>query len=73
LLHTIEVAAEFEPFRFRSQTAFLGGLINGFYNQKVEMSWGMVGPGTWAWLASVEVQLRREYLLYISPSMSVKF
>jgi hypothetical protein len=73
LLHTIEVTAEFEPFRFRSQTAFLGGLINGFYNQKVEMSWGMVGPGTWAWLASVEVQLRREYLLYISPSMSVKF
>jgi hypothetical protein len=73
LLHTIEVAAEFEPFRFRSQTAFLGGLINGFYNQKIEASWGMVGPGTWAWLASVEVQLRREYLLYISPSMSVKF
>jgi hypothetical protein len=73
LLHTIEVAAEFEPFRFRSQTAFLGGLINGFYNQKVEMSWGMVGPGTWAWLVSIEAQLRREYLLYISPSMSVKF
>jgi hypothetical protein len=73
LLHTMEVIAEFESFRFRSQTAFLGGLINGFYNQKVEMSWGMVGPGTWAWLASVEVQLRREYLLYISPSMSVKF
>jgi hypothetical protein len=73
LLHTMEVIAEFESFRFRSQTAFLGGLINGFYNQKVEMSWGMVGPGTWAWLVSVEVQLRREYLLYISPSMSVKF
>jgi hypothetical protein len=73
LLHTIEVAAEFEPFRFRSQTAFLGGLINGFYNQKVEMSWGIVGPGTWAWLVSIEAQLRREYLLYISPSMSVKF
>ncbi len=73
LLHTMEVIAEFESFRFRSQTAFLGGLINGFYNQKVEMSWGMVGPGTWAWLVSVEAQLRREYLLYISPSMSVKF
>jgi hypothetical protein len=73
LLHTIEVAAEFEPFRFRSQTAFLGGLINGFYNQKIEASWGMVGPGTWAWLVSIEAQLRREYLLYISPSMSVKF
>jgi len=73
LLHTIEVAAELEPFRFRSQTAFLGGLINGFYNQKVEMSWGIVGPGTWAWLVSIEAQLRREYLLYISPSMSVKF
>jgi hypothetical protein len=73
LLHTIEVAAEFEPFRFRSQTAFLGGLINGFYNQKIEASWGIVGPGTWAWLVSIEAQLRREYLLYISPSMSVKF
>jgi hypothetical protein len=73
LLHTIEVAADFEPFRFRSQTAFLGGLINGFYNQKIEASWGMVGPGTWAWLVSIEAQLRREYLLYISPSMSVKF
>jgi hypothetical protein len=73
LLHTIEVTAEFEPFRFRSQTAFLGGLINGFYNQKIEASWGMVGPGTWAWLVSIEAQLRREYLLYISPSMSVKF
>ncbi len=73
LLHTMEVTAEFDPFRFRSQTAFLGGLINGFYNQKVEMSWGMVGPGTWAWLVSVEAQLRREYLLYVSPSISVKF
>ena len=73
LLHTMEVIAEFESFRFRSQTAFLGGLINGFYNQKVEMSWGMVGPGTWAWLVSIEAQLRREYLLYISPSMTVKF
>ncbi|GBC76258.1 hypothetical protein HRbin07_00457 [bacterium HR07] len=73
LLHTMEVLAEFEPFRFRSQTAFLGGLINGFYNQKLEMSWGMVGPGTWAWLATFEVQLRREYLLYISPAISVKF
>jgi hypothetical protein len=73
LLHKIEVAAEFEPFRFRSQTAFLGGLINGFYNQKIEASWGIVGPGTWAWLVSIEAQLRREYLLYISPSMSVKF
>jgi len=73
LLHTMEVIAEVESFRFRSQTAFLGGLINGFYNQKVEMSWGMVGPGTWAWLVSIEAQLRREYLLYISPSMTVKF
>jgi len=73
LLHTMEVIAEVESFRFRSQTAFLGGLINGFYNQKVEMSWGMVGPGTWAWRVSIEAQLRREYLLYISPSMSVKF
>lgn len=73
LLHTIEVSAEFDPFRFRSQTAFLGGLINGFYNQKVEMSWGIAGPGTWAWLVSLEAQLRREYLLYVSPSISVKF
>ncbi len=73
LLHTIEVTAGFDPFRFRSQTAFLGGLTNGFYNQKVEMSWGMVGPGTWAWLVSIEAQLRREYLLYVSPSISVKF
>jgi hypothetical protein len=67
------VTAQFEPFRFRSQTAFLGGLINGFYNQKVELSWGMVGPGTWAWLVNLEVQVRREYLLYISPSISAKF
>lgn len=73
LLHTMEVTAEFDPFRFRLQTAFLGGLINGFYNQKVEMSWGMVGPGTWAWLVTIEAQLRREYLLYVSPSISVKF
>lgn len=73
LLHIIEILAEFEPFRFRSQTAFLGGLLNGFYNQKLEMSWGMVGPGTWAWLVTIEAQLRREYLLYVSPSMSVKF
>ncbi len=73
LMHTIEVTAQFDPFRFRSQTAFLGGLINGFYNQKVELSWGMVGPGTWAWLATVEAQVRREYLLYISPSISAKF
>ncbi|MCX8103295.1 MAG: hypothetical protein N3E42_02485 [Candidatus Bipolaricaulota bacterium] len=73
LLHTVEIIAAFEPFRFRSQTAFLGGLINGFYNQKVELSWGFVGPGTWAWLATIEVQLRREYLLYLSPSISVKF
>ncbi len=73
LLHTMEVTAEFDPFRFRSQTAFLGGLINGFYNQKVEMSWGFVGPGTWAWLVTIEAQLRREYLLYVSPSISVKF
>jgi hypothetical protein len=67
------VTADLESFRFRSQTAFLGGLINGFYNQKIEASWGIVGPGTWAWLVSIEAQLRREYLLYISPSMSVKF
>jgi hypothetical protein len=73
LLHTMEITAALDPFRFRSQTAFLGGLINGFYNQKLEVSWGMSGPGTWAWLATVDVQLRREYLLYISPSMSVKF
>jgi len=73
LLHTMEVTAEFDPFRFRSQTAFLGGLINGFYNQKVEMSWGFGGPGAWAWLVTIEAQLRREYLLYISPSISVKF
>lgn len=73
LLHTLEVTAEFDPFRFRSQTAFLGGLINGFYNQKVEMSWGFGGPGAWAWLVTIEAQLRREYLLYVSPSMSVKF
>ncbi|MFN4217933.1 MAG: hypothetical protein ACK4HB_01385 [Candidatus Bipolaricaulia bacterium] len=73
LLHTVEVTAEFDPFRFRAQTAFLGGLINGFYNQKLEMSWGLVGPGTWAWIATVEAQVRREYLLYLSPSISVKF
>ncbi len=73
LLHTLEITAEFDPLRFRSQTAFLGGLINGFYNQKVEMSWGFSGPGSWAWLVTVEAQLRREYVLYVSPAISVKF
>ncbi|MCS7198175.1 MAG: hypothetical protein NZ930_05810 [Candidatus Bipolaricaulota bacterium] len=73
LMHTLEVVAEFDPFRFRSQTAFMGGLINGFYNQRVELSWGFAGPGTWAWMASLEAQMRREYLLYVSPSIRVKF
>jgi hypothetical protein len=62
LLHTIEVAAEFEPFRFRSQTAFLGGLINGFYNQKGRDELGDGGAG--------DVGLARQRRSPASPRIS---
>lgn len=73
LMHVLEIGVQLESLRLRSQTAFLGGLINGFYNQKVTASWGFSGPGRWAWQVSLEVQMRREYLLYVSPSVSVEF
>lgn len=73
LLHLIEITAELEPFKLRSQTAFLGGLVNGFYSQKVRTEWLIIAEGSWAASAGIEAQMRREYLLYVGPFFSLSF
>lgn len=73
LLHLIEVTVQLESVEVRAQTAFLGGLVNGFYSQKLRGEWRFGELGTWSWSAGVEAQIRREYLLYVGPFITAKF
>ncbi|MCS6937413.1 MAG: hypothetical protein NZ610_05915 [Candidatus Bipolaricaulota bacterium] len=73
LVHLIEIAVGLEPFQFKSQTVFLGGLINGFYTQKVRGEWRFIEHEGWVASGGIETQMRREYLLYVGPFVSLEF
>jgi hypothetical protein len=73
LMHLIEITAEMEPFELLSQTVFIGGLVNGFYTQKVRAQWRFIEQNGWAATGGLEAQTRRDYLLYVGPFIKLGF